>query len=110
MARTFTGLKLQGQLGKFGRIAISDISAYVELPDGKVLSGTEWGNLLLWDGGFIKVEISKKGKKLCHNVSTIACLSEEWVVNIQKYLGASYRSITVFNLFDARDAVRRSRN
>lgn len=71
MATTFTGLKLQGQLGKFGRIEISDISAYVELPDGKVLSGTEWGNLLLWDGGFIKVEISKKGKKYCHNVSML---------------------------------------
>ena len=69
MATTFTGLKLQGQLGKFGRIEISDISAYVELPDGKVLSGTEWGNFLLWDGGFIKVELSKKGKKFCHNVS-----------------------------------------
>ena len=69
MATTFTGLKLQGYLGKFGRIEISDISAYVELPDGKVLSGTEWGNMLLWDGGFIKVEISGKGKK-CHNVST----------------------------------------
>ena len=68
MAATFTGLKLQGQLGKFGRIEISDISAYVELPDGKVLSGTEWGNFLLWDGGFIKVELSKKGKKFCHNV------------------------------------------
>ena len=76
MATTFTGLKLQGQLGKFGRIEISDISAYVELPDGKVLSGTEWGNLLLWDGGFIKVEISRKGKK-CHNVSSIFNLQEE---------------------------------
>ena len=42
--------------------------AYVELPDGKVLSGTEWGNLLLWDGGFIKVVLAKKGKKLCQNV------------------------------------------
>ena len=71
MATTFTGLKLQGQLGKFGRIEISDISAYVELPDGKVLSGTEWGNMLLWDGGFIKVEISRKGKKYCHNVRTV---------------------------------------
>ena len=69
MATTFTGLKLQGQLGKFGRVEISDISAYVELPDGKVLSGTEWGNFLLWDGGFIKVELSKKNKKFCHNVS-----------------------------------------
>ena len=71
MANTFTGLKLQGQLGKFGQIEISDISAYVELPDGKVLSGTEWGNFLLWDGGFVKVEIGKKGKKSCHNVRTL---------------------------------------
>lgn len=66
MARTFTGLKLQGELGKFGRTEISDIRGYVELPDGKVLSGTEWGNMLLWDGGLIKVQISRKNKKPCH--------------------------------------------
>ncbi|XP_074652110.1 cilia- and flagella-associated protein 44-like isoform X2 [Tubulanus polymorphus] len=67
MARTFTGLKLQGQLGKFGRTEISDIEGYVELPDGKVLSGSEWGNMLLWDGGLIKVEISRKNHKPCHH-------------------------------------------
>lgn len=67
MADTFTGLKLQGQLGKFGRTEITDIEGYVELPDGKVLSGAEWGNMLLWEGGLIKVEITKKGKKACHN-------------------------------------------
>lgn len=67
MADTFTGLKLQGQLGKFGRTEISDIEGYVELPDGKVLSGCEWGNLLVWDGGLIKVEISRKGGKSCHH-------------------------------------------
>jgi WD40 repeat protein len=77
MARTFTGLKLQGQLGKFGRTELTDIAAYVELPDGKVLSGTEWGNLLLWDGGFIKVEIAKKGKKTCHNGTIEAMFLEE---------------------------------
>ena len=55
MAKTFTGLKLQGQLGKFGKTEISDIEGYVELPDGKVLSGSEGGNMLLWDGGLIKV-------------------------------------------------------
>ena len=59
MAKTFTGLKLQGELGKFGKTEISDIEGYVELPDGKVLSGSEWGNLILWDGGLIKVS----GKK-----------------------------------------------
>ena len=42
-------------------------SGFVELPDGKVLSGSEWGNMLLWDGGLIKVEICSKGNKLCHN-------------------------------------------
>lgn len=66
MANTFTGLKLQGQIGKFGAKEISDIEGFVELPDGKVLSGSEWGNMLLWDGGLIKVEISKKGRKPCH--------------------------------------------
>jgi len=38
-----------------------------------VLSGSEWGNMLLWDGGFIKVELAKKGKKSCHNVSHYSC-------------------------------------
>jgi len=66
MAATFTGLKLQGELGKFGRTAISDIEGYVELPDGKVLSGSEWGNMLLWDGDLIKCELSSTENKNCH--------------------------------------------
>ena len=40
MAQTFTGLKLQGELGKFGQIDLSDICSFVEFPDGKILSGT----------------------------------------------------------------------
>lgn len=56
MARTFTGLKLKGELGRFGKTALTDIDGFVQLPDGKVLSGAEWGNLLLWDGGLIKVK------------------------------------------------------
>ncbi|KAJ3128012.1 Cilia- and flagella-associated protein 44 [Nowakowskiella sp. JEL0407] len=66
MALTFTGLKLQGFIGKFGTSELTDISAFVQLPDGKVLSSTETGNLLLWDGGMIKCEIAGKGKKPCH--------------------------------------------
>ena len=77
MASTFTGLKLQGQLGKFGRTEISDIEGYVELPDGKVLSGSEWGNMLLWDGGLIKVEISRKGKKPCHHGPIMQIVMDE---------------------------------
>ena len=34
MARTFTGLKLQGEMGKFGTVEISDISG--------ALAATHW--------------------------------------------------------------------
>ncbi|CAM4635885.1 unnamed protein product [Leuciscus chuanchicus] len=67
MASTFTGLKLQGLLGSFGKTTVTDIEGYVELPDGKVVSGSEWGNMLLWEGGLIKVEICRKGRRTCHS-------------------------------------------
>ena len=66
MATTFTGLKLQGDIGKFGKREISDVSGYAEFPDGKVLSGSEWGNLLLWEGDLVKVELCRKNQKPCH--------------------------------------------
>ncbi|XP_041816587.1 cilia- and flagella-associated protein 44 [Chelmon rostratus] len=66
MASTFTGLKLQGLMGHFGKTAATDIEGYLELPDGKVVSGSGWGNLLLWDGNAIKVEICRKEGRNCH--------------------------------------------
>lgn len=66
MATTFTGLKLKGDIGRFGRTELSDIEGYVEMPDGKVLSGTEWGNLLLWENGLIVAEICLKPDIPCH--------------------------------------------
>ncbi|KAK2509204.1 hypothetical protein MC885_003405 [Smutsia gigantea] len=66
MALTFTGLKLQGSPGRFGKTATTDIEGYMELPDGKVLSGSEWGNMLVWEGGLIKVELCRAEKKSCH--------------------------------------------
>jgi WD40 repeat protein len=79
MSSTFTGLKLQGYLGKFGSSELTDIVAFIQLPDGKVLSSTEAGNLLLWDGGMIKCEISAKGKKSCHQgrIETILIADSE---------------------------------
>ncbi|XP_033981538.1 cilia- and flagella-associated protein 44 isoform X1 [Trematomus bernacchii] len=66
MADTYTGLKLQGLMGNFGKTAATDIKGYVDLPDGKVVSGSDWGNLLLWEGNAIKVEICRKGGGKCH--------------------------------------------
>eukprot|EP01038_Epipyxis_sp_PR26KG_P009306 gene9306-12538_t len=67
MAATFTGLKLQGSIGKFGKIDLSDIDNFVELPDGKVISGTETGSLLLWEGNFIKCRFVQVGGNSCHS-------------------------------------------
>ncbi|XP_055870192.1 cilia- and flagella-associated protein 44-like [Biomphalaria glabrata] len=66
MADTFTGLKLKGDLGRFGRSELSDIEGYVEMPDGKVLSGTEWGNLLVWENGLIIAELCTRIDIPCH--------------------------------------------
>ncbi|POM72883.1 Phytophthora infestans Avirulence-associated protein 3.4F-A [Phytophthora palmivora] len=66
MAATFTGLKLQGDIGKFGKSELSDIEAFCVLPDKKVLSGTERGVLLLWDGNFIKCEILTSRRHFPH--------------------------------------------
>lgn len=66
MATTFTGQKLQGSIGKFGKVELSDVAAFVELPDGKVLSGTETGALLMWEGNFIKTRLVRDGGAPCH--------------------------------------------
>ena len=66
MANTFTGLKLQGDLGRFGKTDFSDISAIFMLGDENVISGCDWGNMLLWEAGLIKFEICRKGRKPCH--------------------------------------------
>ena len=66
MAKTFTGLKLQGEIGKFGQIDLSDISSFVEFPDGKVLCGTEHGTFLLWEGIFIKANLTEPENKKIH--------------------------------------------
>lgn len=51
----------------------------------KVISGTEWGNLLLWEGGLIKVELCRTGHKPCHRgpVSQLI-LDEGEVVTVGK--------------------------
>ena len=57
MAQTFTGLKLQGQIAKFGQLELSNVSCFYELPDGKVVSGTEYGTLIVWEGQFVKAHL-----------------------------------------------------
>ena len=67
MANTFTGLKLQGDIGKFGKIEMTDIDCFCHLPDGKVVSGAESGSLLVWEGQFTKCRIVRPGKEGSHD-------------------------------------------
>ena len=76
MARTFTGLKLQGAIGKFGAIDLSDVCGFAELPDGKVVSGSDWGSLLLWEGNLIKCEVTRPNGIRCHDGSIEVCLQD----------------------------------
>ena len=49
MALTFTGLKLQGSLGRFGKTATTDIEGYMELPDvGSSVLGILQARILEW--------------------------------------------------------------
>ncbi|KAK4471015.1 hypothetical protein MN116_006515 [Schistosoma mekongi] len=67
ISTTFTGLKLQGRLGKFDRINAFNIEGITILPDGKVLTNSINGNLLLWEDNLIKVQITRKNKYSCHH-------------------------------------------
>lgn len=71
MARTFTGLKLQGELGRFGKTEYSDILGIYPMPDEKVISGSFWGNFLIWDEGLIKIEVFRKLRKNCHDAPIV---------------------------------------
>jgi hypothetical protein len=71
------GLPPQGALGKFGAVELSDVAAFVPLPSGKVLSGSEGGALLLWDGGLIQAVITRASGAPCHAGGVEALLLDE---------------------------------
>ncbi|GLE00532.1 hypothetical protein PINS_up009289 [Pythium insidiosum] len=100
MASTFTGLKLQGDIGKFGKSELSDIEAFCVLPDKKVLSGTERGVLLLWDGNFIKCEIMTASRELPHQ-GGVRVVSYE--PNAARIVTAGHDGSMIFWAFDAID-------
>ena len=54
LVETFTGLKLQHENGRFGRVDSNDILSIAHLPNEKVISGSRCGHLLLWDEGFLR--------------------------------------------------------
>lgn len=84
MSSTFTGLKLQGLIGRFGKTEICDIYGICPLPDEKILSGCEWGNVLVWDDGLIKLEVCRKNRRPCHQgaITQIFMRNAEEIVTV----------------------------
>lgn len=66
ISQTFTGLKLICSRGRFEKRNTSDILAVCSIADEKVLSGCEWGNLLVWQGGLVLYEVTQKNGVPCH--------------------------------------------
>ena len=83
MAQTFTGLKLQGEIAKYGQLELSDAPGFQELPDGKIVSGTEYGTLVLWEGNLVKAHLvmHREDKTPLHN-GFIECvfLDEDMII------------------------------
>ncbi|KAG5669779.1 hypothetical protein PVAND_000072 [Polypedilum vanderplanki] len=84
MSKTFTGLKLQGLIGRFGKTEICDIYGMCPMPDEKVLSGCEWGNVLVWENGLVKVEVCRKNRRPCHTgpITQIFMCNHEEVMTV----------------------------
>lgn len=84
MSKTFTGLKLQGLIGRFGKTEICDIYGICPMPDEKVISGSEWGNVLVWEAGLVKLEVCRKNRRPCHNgpITQIFLMNNEEIMTV----------------------------
>lgn len=66
IVRTFTGLKLLHSHGSFGAYEDCDVLCVYSEQNGRVLTNCDWGNILVWQEGSIRYEISGKNRRPCH--------------------------------------------
>lgn len=93
ICRTFTGLKLKGQLGRFGKTTICDIYGILAIEEDKVLSGCSWGNILVWEKGRIQYEVCRKNRRPCHSAPIMQILwqnGEVFTISLDGYVKVWY--------------------
>ena len=106
MEDTFTGLKLQGEIGKFGNVELSDITCFSFLDDGKVLTGSESGSLLLWEGNFIKLEFrirNELNEESNTDTSSSLDLPHNGAILVVQRVKKGNQSVSEFFITSARD-------
>lgn len=109
ICKTFTGLKLKCDRGRFEKRDVSDILAFYSMPDGRVLSGSMWGNLLMWQGGQVEYEVCKKNRKSCHNAAIAQILYENnciWTIGRDGWISIwSWESIELADRYEESDMI-----
>ncbi|XP_066154142.1 cilia- and flagella-associated protein 44 isoform X2 [Euwallacea fornicatus] len=89
IASSFTGLKLKGELGRFGKTEYSDIVGVLPMPDTKVVSGCSSGNILVWDNGLISFEVFRSLRRKCHDAPIVQFYyldGELWTVSMDGHV------------------------
>lgn len=86
IVRTFTGLKLLHNYGRFGKFTSCDILTVCPETSNRLLTNCQWGNggnVLVWENGQIKFEICRKNRQPCHNAPiTQISLCNEYLYTI----------------------------
>lgn len=77
MSHTFTGLKLQYEDGRFGKVEPCDILGICLMKNGRTLTNCKWGNILVWENGTIKFEVCQKNGRPCHRKSITQIYNED---------------------------------
>lgn len=66
IVRTFTGLKLLHDTGRFGKFISCDILTVCPESRNRLLTNCEWGNVLVWENARIKFEVCRKNRQPLH--------------------------------------------
>lgn len=83
IVRTFTGLKLMHDFGRFGKFKACDILTVCPENSNRLLTNCEWGNVLVWENGQIKFEVCRKNRQPMHNAAiTQISLCNEYLYTI----------------------------
>lgn len=70
IAKTFTGLKLNGRFGKFGKVDVCNVESFLHLSNGNIVSGSDSGVLMLWEDGFLKCIFVLGDEDNCGNINS----------------------------------------
>ncbi|XP_059473407.1 cilia- and flagella-associated protein 44 isoform X2 [Neocloeon triangulifer] len=82
-AKTFTGRKLSFEIGKFGSCEMSNTVGFEFLDDGKVASGCQWGNILVWANNELSFEVTTRRPVTCHQGPVLAFhMHNAWLISI----------------------------